>query len=164
MVCARRRTLYTFESVSPVAGVTRFGTLGALTVVIIASLLSEGLQDLTRFRQDTKMNAKPCQVLVDGAWATVRWRDVKVGDFVRVLQDEAFPADFLVLASDNRAGRCYIETASLDGETNLKVYGAPSAPLAQHLFRAFFPAMTADALLCSCEEGGGGDARCPPGW
>ena len=85
------------------------------------------------------MNAKPCQVLVGGAWATVRWRDVKVGDFVRVRQDEAFPADFLVLASDNRAGRCYIETASLDGETNLKVYGVPPASLAQYSLRAFSP-------------------------
>ena len=30
-----------------------------------------------------------------------------------------------VIASDNRTGRCYIETASLDGETNLKVHIAP---------------------------------------
>jgi hypothetical protein len=56
-------TLYTFEAVSPVAGITRFGTLGALFVVLVASLASEGLQDLSRYRQDTKMNARPCQVI-----------------------------------------------------------------------------------------------------
>ena len=117
-------TVYTFESVSPVAGMTRFGTLGALCVVLLAALLSEGLADLSRHRQDTKMNAKPVLVLQGQRWQQVRWRDVKVGDFVKILQNEAFPADFLVLASDNRAGRCYIETASLDGETNLKVYAA----------------------------------------
>ena len=116
--------LYTVNSISPVQGVTRFGTIGALCVVILASLVSEGLQDLSRFRQDTEMNAKQCQVLRDGRWASVRWRDVKVGDFLRIKQDEQFPADFLILASDNRSGRVYIETASLDGETNLKVYNA----------------------------------------
>eukprot|EP01048_Picozoa_sp_COSAG05_P007291 COSAG05_NODE_510_length_9123_cov_3.605053_5_plen_403_part_00 len=117
-------TIYTFESVSPVAGMTLFGTLGALGVVLLAALLSEGLADLARHKQDTKMNAKPVLVLQGQRWKQVRWRDVTVGDFVKVLQNEAFPADFLVLASDNRAGRCYIETASLDGETNLKVYAA----------------------------------------
>lgn len=117
-------TLYTIESVSPVQGATRFGTIGALCVVILASLLSEGLQDLSRHRQDTAMNAKQCQVLRDRKWISVRWRDVRVGDLLKVNQDEQFPADFLILASDNRDGRVYIETASLDGETNLKVYSA----------------------------------------
>lgn len=124
-------TLYTIEAVSPVQGATRFGTIGALCVVIITSLLSEGLQDLSRHRQDTAMNAKQCLVLRDGKggskkkeWVSVRWRDVKVGDLLKIRQDEQFPADFLILASDNRDGRVYIETASLDGETNLKVYSA----------------------------------------
>lgn len=123
-------TLYTVESVSPVQGMTRFGTIGALCVVILASLLSEGLQDLSRHRQDTAMNAKQCLVLRDRQggsgkeWVSVRWRDVRVGDLLKVRQDEQFPADFVILASDNADGRVYIETASLDGETNLKVYSA----------------------------------------
>ena len=91
-------TLYTVEAVSPVQGATRFGTIGALCVVILTSLLSEGLQDLSRHRQDTAMNAKQCLVLRDGKggskkkeWVSVRWRDVKVGDLLKIRQDEQFP-------------------------------------------------------------------------
>lgn len=46
---------------------------------------------------------------------------VQVGDIVRVAKDETFPADLVLLSSDRAEGTCHITTASLDGETNLKV-------------------------------------------
>lgn len=45
----------------------------------------------------------------------------QVGDIVRVAKDETFPADLVLLSSDRADGTCHITTASLDGETNLKV-------------------------------------------
>lgn len=45
----------------------------------------------------------------------------QVGDIVRVAKDETFPADLALLSSDRADGTCHITTASLDGETNLKV-------------------------------------------
>lgn len=45
----------------------------------------------------------------------------QVGDIVRVAKDETFPADLVLLSSDRDEGTCHITTASLDGETNLKV-------------------------------------------
>ncbi|KAK4508727.1 hypothetical protein PRZ48_002466 [Zasmidium cellare] len=49
------------------------------------------------------------------------WKNVRVGDFVRLYSDEEVPADIVVLSTSDPDGACYIETKNLDGETNLKV-------------------------------------------
>ena len=49
------------------------------------------------------------------------WKNVQVGDFVRLYSNEEVPADVLVLSTSDSDGACYIETKNLDGETNLKV-------------------------------------------
>jgi phospholipid-translocating ATPase len=49
------------------------------------------------------------------------WKNVRVGDFVRLYNDEEIPADIVVLSTSDPDGACYIETKNLDGETNLKV-------------------------------------------
>ena len=37
------------------------------------------------------------------------------------MSDAEVPCDLVLLSSSDRDGRCYITTANLDGETNLKV-------------------------------------------
>ena len=48
-----------------------------------------------------------------------------MGEIIRVYKDSAFPADILLLRSEGVDGYCYVETKSLDGETNLKLKLAP---------------------------------------
>jgi P-type E1-E2 ATPase len=45
---------------------------------------------------------------------------VLVGDVCYVESEEMFPADLVLLSSANEGSVAYIETASLDGEKNLK--------------------------------------------
>ena len=52
------------------------------------------------------------------------WKNVQVGDFVRIYNDDEVPADIAVLSTSDPDGACYIETKNLDGETNLKVRNA----------------------------------------
>ncbi|KAL1998752.1 hypothetical protein VTN02DRAFT_5633 [Thermoascus thermophilus] len=49
------------------------------------------------------------------------WKNIQVGDFVRIYNDEQIPADIVVLSTSDPDGACYVETKNLDGETNLKV-------------------------------------------
>ena len=55
------------------------------------------------------------------------WKNVQVGDFVRIYNDEQLPADVIVLSTSDPDGACYLETKNLDGETNLKVRSALQA-------------------------------------
>lgn len=48
------------------------------------------------------------------------WKNISVGDFVRIYNDDEIPADIIILSTSDPEGACYVETKNLDGETNLK--------------------------------------------
>ncbi|KAM7195758.1 hypothetical protein V8F20_007328 [Naviculisporaceae sp. PSN 640] len=53
-------------------------------------------------------------------WSPVRWRDLKVGDVIKLTRDDDVPADIVLLHAEGENNVAYIETMALDGETNLK--------------------------------------------
>ena len=98
-----------------------FTTVFPLAFVLGFNAIKEAYDDYYRHKSDNSINNR--QVLVlgsNGRDKLTRWRDVVVGDLVKVKQDEEVPADLVLLASSDAEGQGHTETANLDGETNLK--------------------------------------------
>ncbi|KAL2133058.1 hypothetical protein VTI74DRAFT_2962 [Chaetomium olivicolor] len=53
-------------------------------------------------------------------WRTVQWKDLQVGDVIKLARDDDVPADIVLLHAESEGGVAYVETMALDGETNLK--------------------------------------------
>ncbi|GMI22157.1 hypothetical protein TeGR_g11442, partial [Tetraparma gracilis] len=79
-------------------------------------------------------------------------RSIQVGDLVLVSNREAVPADLVLLASSNEAGSAFVETSSIDGETNLKLRLSPKPPGERALCDSESLLATKLSLLSLCAE------------
>lgn len=110
--------LQQIPSVSPL---NKYTTIVPLAIVLLVSAAKELFEDSKRKASDKSLNHSRARVLKGSIFTDTRWINVAVGDIVRVESEEPFPADLVLLASSEPEGLCYIETANLDGETNLKI-------------------------------------------
>ena len=73
----------------------------------------------------------------NNSFCVTKWKDLRVGDIVKVYKDEFFPADLFLLSSSYEDGICYVETSNLDGETNLKLKHALEETSSLHDEKSF---------------------------
>ncbi|XP_072476788.1 phospholipid-transporting ATPase VD isoform X1 [Notamacropus eugenii] len=97
-------------------------TMLPLVVVLTIIAIKDGLEDYRKYKIDKQINNLITKVYSrkDRKYIERCWKDVTVGDFIRLSCNEIIPADIILLFSTDPDGICHIETSGLDGESNLK--------------------------------------------
>uniref|UniRef100_A0A8C4P7C6 Phospholipid-transporting ATPase n=1 Tax=Dromaius novaehollandiae TaxID=8790 RepID=A0A8C4P7C6_DRONO len=93
------------QQIPDVSPTGRYTTLVPLLFILTIAGIKEIIEDYKRHKADSAVNKKK----------TI------VGDFVKVTNGQHLPADMIIVSSSEPQAMCYIETANLDGETNLKI-------------------------------------------
>ncbi|KAM0186114.1 hypothetical protein ACHAPI_011892 [Fusarium lateritium] len=115
-----------------------FTTLIPLVIFVTLIITKEGYYDWKRYCQDVTENNRLVTVLrgsasraymaddvVDLQWNTTKWQNLKVGEVIKLFNDDAAPADLVLLHATGDQGLAFVETMALDGETNLKAKRRP---------------------------------------
>jgi magnesium-transporting ATPase (P-type) len=70
-----------------------------LTFILVVSAVRAAMEDFGRHKADDERNTYLYTVLRDGAFTKVQSGDIKVGDIVKVSENDVVPADMLFLGS-----------------------------------------------------------------
>ena len=119
LVCA---VLQCIPAISPLGAET---ALVPIVIVLSVSIVREGIEDCARAKLDKQQNSEPTEVYVEEQWEQTQSGKLHMGEIVSVKQDDAFPADLILIDSELPEGICYIETGTLDGEKTLKLKESP---------------------------------------
>ncbi|NXD72743.1 AT8A2 ATPase, partial [Eolophus roseicapillus] len=109
------------QQIPDVSPTGRYTTLVPLLFILTIAGIKEIIEDYKRHKADSAVNKKKTIVLRNGMWQDIIWKEVAVGDIVKVTNGQHLPADMIIISSSEPQAMCYIETANLDGETNLKI-------------------------------------------
>ena len=114
-----------------------YTTIVPLLIFVSISMAKELWEDLRRHRLDKVENFSTARVLGEAigvppstavgmlsseasSWKSILWKDIRVGNIIRLQRNEPVPADLVLLHVEGSQEVAFVETMALDGETNLK--------------------------------------------
>ncbi|XP_078262268.1 putative phospholipid-transporting ATPase IM [Rhinoraja longicauda] len=113
--------LLILQLIPQISSLSWYTTVVPLVLVLTISAVKDAIDDFHRYKSDNQVNNREVTILLDGKLQRDKWMDVQVGDIIKMENNQFVTADLLLLSSSEPYGLIYIETAELDGETNLKV-------------------------------------------
>ncbi|XP_040546645.1 phospholipid-transporting ATPase ID isoform X1 [Gallus gallus] len=113
--------LLILQLIPQISSLSWFTTIVPLVLVLTITAVKDATDDYFRHKSDNQVNNRQSQVLIGGVLRQEQWMNVRVGDIIKLENNQFVAADLLLLCSSEPHGLCYVETAELDGETNMKV-------------------------------------------
>uniref|UniRef100_A0A8C5HWM0 Phospholipid-transporting ATPase n=1 Tax=Gouania willdenowi TaxID=441366 RepID=A0A8C5HWM0_GOUWI len=111
--------LFCLQLIPQISSLSWFTTMVPLILVLAITAVKDASDDINRHNSDKQVNNRKVEVLLDGE--NEKWMTVQVGDIIKLENNQFVTADLLLLSSSEPLNLVYVETAELDGETNLKV-------------------------------------------
>ncbi|XP_069596745.1 phospholipid-transporting ATPase IK [Ranitomeya imitator] len=108
------------QTVPVISTLPWFAIMIPLLILLVIRGIKDLLDDIARHRSDKAINNRECEILKEKRFLLEKWMDIQVGDVIRLQKDDFVPADIFLLYTSEPNSLCYVETADIDGETNLK--------------------------------------------
>ncbi|XP_075885169.1 phospholipid-transporting ATPase ID-like [Nelusetta ayraudi] len=118
--------LLVLQTIPAVSSLPWFTTAVPLLFMLSITGVKDASDDIKRHKSDEQVNNRRVKVLDRGRLQSEKWRDVRVGDIVHLENNDSVTADLLLLSTSEALSLVYLDTAELDGETNLKAKQALS--------------------------------------
>ncbi|XP_012160650.1 probable phospholipid-transporting ATPase IM isoform X3 [Ceratitis capitata] len=112
--------LLVLQLIPAISSLTPVTTAIPLIGVLTLTAVKDAYDDIQRHLSDSQVNNRRSKTLRNGQLVDAKWSGVQVGDVIRLENNQFVAADILLLTTSEPNGLCFIETAELDGETNLK--------------------------------------------
>ncbi|XP_023034839.1 phospholipid-transporting ATPase ID isoform X8 [Drosophila willistoni] len=112
--------LLVLQLIPAISSLTPVTTAIPLIGVLTLTAVKDAYDDIQRHLSDSQVNNRKSKTLRSGKLIEAKWSDVQVGDVIRLDNNQFVAADILLITTSEPNGLCFIETAELDGETNLK--------------------------------------------
>uniref|UniRef100_A0A3B3VQK3 Phospholipid-transporting ATPase n=1 Tax=Poecilia latipinna TaxID=48699 RepID=A0A3B3VQK3_9TELE len=118
--------LLILQLIPQISSLSWFTTALPLILVLSMTAVKDANDDINRHKSDRQVNNRMVNVLIDGVLKNEKWMNVQVGDIVKLESNQfvtlthvTHPTILTLLIEP--LNLVYVETAELDGETNLKV-------------------------------------------
>ncbi|PON66862.1 P-type ATPase, subfamily IV [Parasponia andersonii] len=117
-----------------------------LAFVLLVTTVKDAYEDYRRHRSDRIENNRLALVLVNNQFQPKKWKDIQVGEIIKIQANETIPCDMVLLSTSDPTGVSYVQTINLDGESNLKTRYAKQETLSK------FPEKEKVSGLIRCEK------------
>lgn len=112
------------QQIENLAPTSRVATLNPLLLMLVIAAFLELYQDRNRKENDKQENLATVNVFVENHFEQRLSKDIKCGDILLIEDGDVVRADVYILTTSEKNATCYIQTANIDGETNLKMRAA----------------------------------------